>query len=130
MIDRNEIIQQGGSLRWQHETDYGFRYVLTLYTNYNYLEFDVIRMSDHRHVFGTHCEHKRWEDAVARFEKTKADILDPNSGGHAAIQRNAAKYYPETEEEAERDLMSELSRGHASDDMEKEMGFIPFDQEW
>lgn len=94
MIDKNDIVQQGGLLKWEHETDYGFRYVLTLYTNYNYLEFDVTRLGDHRHVFGQHGEHKRWEDAVAKFEQAKADILDPKSSGHEAMQRNAAKYYP------------------------------------
>lgn len=95
MIDKKQVEADGGALRWMHETDYGFRYVLTIYTNYNYIEFDVIRMSDHRHVLGQHFENKRWEDAVGYFEQTKASILDPESKGHEAIQRNAAKYYPE-----------------------------------
>lgn len=38
---------------------------------------------------------------------------------------------PPTELESDRDLMDELSTGHAlDDDLESKMGFKPFDQEW
>lgn len=95
MIDKKQIEADGGMLRWMHDTDYGFRYVLTIHVAYNYIEFDAIRLSDHRKVYGRHFENKRWEDAVSIFETAQASILDPESKGHAAIQRNAAKYYPE-----------------------------------
>ena len=58
------------------------------------LYFDVIRLADHRKVFGVCREHKRWETAVKRFERTKADILNPNNPAHETIQRKAEEYYP------------------------------------
>ena len=84
----------GGILRCEHDTDYGFRYKLTLYTNCNYLDFEVIRLEDHRRVFGVCREHKRLETAVERFERTKADILNPNNPVHETIQRKAEEDYP------------------------------------
>ena len=97
MIDKKTVENDGGILRWEHETDYGFRYELTLYASCNYLEFGVTRLSDRKKVFGMHKEYKQWEQAVKMFDKTKADILDPDNPAHASMQSNAAKYYPETE---------------------------------
>jgi len=94
MIDKKTVENDGGILNWEHDTDYGFRYRLTLYTNYNYLDFEVIRLADHSRVFGICREHKRWETAAERFERTKADILDSNNPTHEAIQRKAKEYYP------------------------------------
>ena len=94
MIDKKTVENDGGILSWEHDTDYGFRYRLTLYTNSNYLDFEVIRLADHRRVFGLCREHKRWETAAERFERTKADILNTNNPAHEAIQRMAEKYHP------------------------------------
>ena len=94
MIDKNTVENDGGILNWEHDTDYGFRYKLTLYTNCNYLDFEVIRLADHRRVFGVCREHKRWETAAERFERTKADILDPDNPSHEVIQRKAKEHYP------------------------------------
>lgn len=94
MIDKNTVENDGGILSWEHDTDYGFRYKLTLYTNSNYLDFEVIRLMDHRKVLGLCREHKRWDTAAERFERTKADILNPNNPAHESIQRMAEKYHP------------------------------------
>lgn len=94
MIGKKTLENDGGILNWEYDTDYGFRYKLTLYTNCNYLDFEVIRIADHRKVFGVCREHKRWDTAVERFERTKADILNPNNQAHETIQRKAKEHYP------------------------------------
>jgi hypothetical protein len=95
MSGNDRVENDGGILSWEHDTDYGFRYRMTLYTNNcNHLDFEVIRLADHRKVFGVCREHKRWETAVERFERTKADILDPDNPTHEVIQRKAKEYYP------------------------------------
>ena len=94
MIDKKELLDGDGMVRWEHETAYGYRYKMTLYASCNYLEFDVIRLSDHRRVYGLHHEYRQWEQAVKVFERTKADILDPGNPAHTSIQQLAEKYYP------------------------------------
>ena len=81
-------------LMFDHKTDYGYRYKMTLYTKQKYLEFDIIRLCDHKNVFGIHKEYKSTEKAVEIFEKTKADILDINNPAHTSMQQLAEKYYP------------------------------------
>lgn len=94
MINKKEIMDGDGMVQWEHETDYGYRYKMTLYVSCNYLEFDVVRLSDHRHVYGFHHEYRQWEQAVKVFEKTKADILDRDNPTHISLQQLAEKYYP------------------------------------
>ena len=63
----------------------------------------------------TKAKQHRTPDSLARDQRIKFDDYD----------RELA------EEEASRDLNAELSTGHAlDDDLEKEMGFRPFGQEW
>lgn len=94
MIDKKQLEEGDGMIRWRHATDYGFEYCLTLYPRDNYLEFDVCRRKDGKRIYGVNVSYKKWEQAVSAFEKTKADILDPQSPGHASMQANAEKYYP------------------------------------
>lgn len=94
MSEKKTVENDGGILSWEYVSDYGFEFKLTLYTNCNYLDFEVIRLADHRKVFGVCREHKRWETASERFERTKADILNPDNPAHEAIQRKAKEYCP------------------------------------